>query len=147
MNDWACYDIVRSVWPAMSRNCRPSPCPPRSNRPPGYGKDGYRHGQAADLNRIAPRGHHRLVKVFTIVRHIDGMEPAAQCPVGGAHLQGTLVKPRDFICGAFVDGACLAPPLSRCRSRRAHRKPISSGWSAISNNYEMGKVAERESAF
>ncbi|WP_292688687.1 hypothetical protein [Novosphingobium sp.] len=73
-----------------------------------YGDDGYRHAQAADLYRIAPRGHNRLVKVFTIVRHIDGMEPATQYPVGGAHLQWTLIKPRDFICGAFVDGDGLA---------------------------------------
>lgn len=73
-----------------------------------YGKEGYRNAQLADFQRISERGHNRLVKIVTVVRHIDTMLPAIQYPSGGAHLQWTLINPRKFICGAFVDGAGLA---------------------------------------
>ena len=73
-----------------------------------YGKTGYDRVKHADLQRITPKGHSRLVKVVPFVRHDKHLAPSTQYPPGGAHLQWTLTNTKAFTCAAKVDGAGLA---------------------------------------
>ena len=57
---------------------------------------------------MTPTGPDRLVKLVAVTRHVQGMAPAEQYPMGGGGLQWTLRHDCRFLVAAKVDESSIA---------------------------------------